>query len=80
MYQSRRSGLVPPDPSTSDKVRDLVQSYGPSEAAKKLGLGRETCLAIGCGAQVCRGSIALVEEGIRKLTAASEDSAATLDA
>lgn len=63
------------DEQTRQVVRHLLSQREAQRAlARRLGVSRETLLAIACGARVSRGSLALVRERIRAFGGALDGS------
>jgi hypothetical protein len=55
---SRRLVAVPAD--LKQHVSVLVQQLGPRDAAKKLGVSRDTAISVAAGLDVMPGSLALI--------------------
>lgn len=61
----------PLTPSEVDSVRALDGRLGTTKAAKLLGIGRPTVLAIICGKSVHNGTVLCVREGLASPEAAN---------
>lgn len=59
-------GVSPPSDIKS-AVRDHIAEYGVTEGAVKLGIGREATARIAAGLGVRRGTLALVEQALKKM-------------
>ena len=63
---------IDPPPELRDQVRGVILALGARDAARHLGVGRDTCLAIALGLPAMPGSLSLVRESLRRAPSASE--------